>query len=86
LAAGSAPRRGFTIGTPNRKSVRTSAPGLVDRPSVPTGQSMVRASQNTHRPSLAGGLLRSKRPQGPPSHAYGHAIASRPRPQRGPKR
>ena len=77
--AASAPRRGFTIGTPNANSARASSIRSSERPSV-------RGSQNTHRPSWAGGSSRSMRPQGPPAHANGVSTASRPNPGRGNNR
>lgn len=78
-AAASAPRRGFTIGTPNSNSARASSLSSGEHPSV-------QGSQNTHRPSWAGGAPRSTSPQGPPAHASGNADASRPNPGRGPNR
>jgi hypothetical protein len=78
-AAASAPRRGFTIGTPNSNSARASSLSPGEHPSV-------QGSQNTHRPSWAGGAPRSMSPQGPPSHANGNATASRPNPGRSPNR
>ena len=76
-AFSSAPRRGFTIGTGSRNSARRSSVRSGDHPSVS-------GSQNTHRPSWAGGAPRSVSPQGPPVHANSHATASRPNPGRGP--
>ena len=78
-AAASAPRRGFTVGTPNSNSARASSLSSSERPST-------RGSQNTHQPSWAGGAPRSMSPQGPPAHANGHATASRPNPGRGNNR
>ncbi len=78
-AAASAPRRGFTIGTPSSKSARPSSLSSGDHPSVS-------GSQNTHLPSWAGGAPRSMSPQGPPAHANSNATASRPNPGRGPNR
>jgi hypothetical protein len=78
-AAASAPRRGFTVGTPNANSSRPSSLSSGDHPSV-------HGSQNTHRPSWAGGPSRSMRSQGPPAHANGQAMASRPNPGRGNNR
>jgi hypothetical protein len=78
-AAAAAPRRGFTVGTPSSNSARPSSIRSGDHPST-------RGSQNTHRPSWAGGPSRSVRPQGPPAHANGNATASRPNPGRGPNR
>jgi len=75
----SAPRRGFTIGTGSSNSARPSSVRSGDHPSVS-------GSQNTHRPSWAGGAPRSMSPQGPPAHANSHATASRPNPGRGPNR
>ena len=75
-AAASKPRRGFTIGTPNSNSARASSFSSGEHPSV-------RGSQNTHRPSWAGGPSRSMRLQGPPAHANGVSTASRPNPGRG---
>jgi hypothetical protein len=49
---------------------RASTSDTTDHPSV-------RGSQNTHRPSWAGGPSRSMRPQGSPPHANGHATAAR---------
>jgi hypothetical protein len=78
-ATASAPRRGFTIGTPNSNSVRASSLSSNERP-------IVGGSQNTHRPAWTGGPSRSMRPQGPSAQANGHATASRPNPGRGPHR
>jgi hypothetical protein len=78
-AAASAPRRGFTVGIPNSNSARPSSLSSGDHPSV-------NGSQNTHRPSWAGGAPRSMSPQGPPAHANSNATASRPNPGRGPNR
>jgi hypothetical protein len=78
-AAASAPRRGFTVGTPSSNSARPSSLNSGDHPSV-------HGSQNTHRPSWAGGSPRSMSPQGPPAHANSDATASRPTPGRGPNR
>jgi hypothetical protein len=78
-AAASAPRRGFSIGTPQSHSVRASSLSSSERPTVG-------GSQNSHRPSWTGGTSRSMRPQGPSAHANGHATASRPNPGRGPNR
>ena len=78
-AAASAPRRGFTVGTPNSNSSRASSIRSSEHPPV-------HGSQNTHRPSWAGGAPRSMSPQGPPAHANGHATASRPNPGRGNNR
>jgi hypothetical protein len=75
----SAPRRGFTIGTPNSNSVRASSLSASERPTVG-------GSQNTQRPAWTGGPSRSMRPQGPSAQANGHATASRPNPGRGPNR
>lgn len=77
-ATASPPRRGFTIGTPNR-SARASSLRPAEHPSV-------QGSQTSHRPSWAGGAPRSMSPQGPPSHVNGNATASRPNPGRGPNR
>jgi hypothetical protein len=78
-AAASATRRGFTIGTRNSNSARPS--------SLSTGERVpVRGSQNTHRPSWAGGPSRSIRRQEPPTHPHGQATALRPSPGRGPNR
>lgn len=78
-AAASAPRRGFTIGTPNRGSAGASSLSHGERPSV-------QGSQNTHRPSWAGGVPQSMPSQGPPAWANGNATASRPNPGRGNNR
>jgi|GEM_PF-2286688 len=78
-AAASAPRQGFTVGTPNSNSARPSSLSSSERPST-------RGSQNTHQPSWAGGAPRSMSPQGPPPHANGNATASRPNPGRGNNR
>ena len=78
-AAASAPRRGFTIGAPNANSARASSISSSEHPSA-------RGSQNTHRPSWAGGPSRSMHPQGPPAHANGVSTASRPNPGRGNNR
>ncbi len=78
-AARSAPRRGFTIGKPNGNSASASSNSFGERPSV-------RGSQNTHRPSWAGGPSRSMRPQGLPPHANGLSTASRPNQARGNNR
>lgn len=78
-AAASAPRRGFTVGTPSSNSARPSTLSTGDHPSVS-------GSQNTHRPSWAGGAPRSMWPQGPPAHANGNATAWRPNPGRGNNR
>ncbi len=69
-AAASASRRGFTIGTSNGKSARVSSASSGDHPSVS-------GSQNTHRPSWAGGAPRSVAKQGPSSHANSRATAAR---------
>ncbi|TVS11906.1 MAG: hypothetical protein EA424_23215 [Planctomycetaceae bacterium] len=78
-AAASGPGRGFTIGTPNSNSGRPSTVRSGEHPSV-------QGSQNTHRPSWAGGAPRSMSPQGPPAHANGPTTASRPNPGRAPNR
>jgi hypothetical protein len=78
-AAAAAPRRGFTIGKPSSNSARPSSLRSGDRPSVS-------GSQNTHRPSWAGGAPRSLSPQRPAARANSHATASRPNPGRGPNR
>lgn len=75
----SAPRRGFTIGTPTSNSARASSISTSGRPTVG-------ASQNTPRPAWTGGPSRSMRPQGPSAQANGRATASRPNPGRGPNR
>lgn len=77
--AASGPGRGFTIGTPNSNSGRPSTVRAGEQPSV-------HGSQNTHRPSWAGGAPRSMSPQGPPAQANGQATAARPNPGRAPNR
>jgi hypothetical protein len=76
-AAASAPRRGFTIGTPSSNSATAFTPSAQGHPSV-------QGSQNTHRPSWAGGVPRST--PLPPAHANGHATAARAAPGRRPNR
>ncbi len=76
--AGSAPRRGFTIGTGNAGTAGGPAAQSQARPTVP-------ASQDAHRPSWAGGAPRSAPQPGPPSHANGPA-AGRANPGRGNSR
>lgn len=78
-AVASAPRRGFTIGTPNGNAGRVRSLGAGDHPSL-------QGSQNSHAPSWAGGVPRSISPQGPSAHANGNATASRPNPGRSPVR
>jgi hypothetical protein len=76
-ASASARRRGFTIGAPNSSAARPPSNRSGDHPAGS-------GSQNTHRPSWAGGAPRSMSPQGPPAHANSNATASRPNPARGP--
>lgn len=78
-AAASAPRRGFTIGTSRSSSTRDLSRSSGDHPSV-------RGSQNTHRPSWAGGAPRSISPKVPSMHANEHAVAARQNATRSPKR
>ena len=78
-AASSAPGRGFTIGTPGANSAGASS-------FRSGGQASVHASQDTHRPSWAGGAARSMSPQGSSSQASGMSTAARPNLGRGNNR
>lgn len=71
-------RRGFTIGTSNH-AARSSSISASERRATS-------GSQQTHRPSWAGGSPRSLRTQGPPPHANGNATAARSNPGRGRNR
>jgi hypothetical protein len=83
--AASAPRRGFTVGTP---TANTSRANTANTSSLRAGeQALTHASQNTHRPSWAGGAPRSVRTtKGSASLRGGATTASRPNPGRGHNR
>ncbi len=94
----SPPRRGFTIGTSGANATRSAASGNVAEGSVASGnalsgkverrsiQASIQASQNTHRPSWAGGPPRSVRSQSSAAHSQRTQTASRPKPGRGRNR